>query len=442
MKKAYIKDLSKLDYVELYCWVADKRKFKNQMFLDLYDSTGEIQGIGIKDETNKYLELTKITKESAILVKGNIVKDNIKVKEIIIKDYKILSLATLKLSPSPNEKKFNSLDKKYGRLVIERPTLYMRNKKLRSIYMIKSLYKKEMQDYFFKKDFMQFEAPTLTKQTLYKDSGAIWLNVEHQEITLSRCATFHLEPALIGQERIFTITNSHADEKVRTKRHLVEYLHLKAEICWITLDELIDFAGKMYYQISKKCYEKNKELFHVVVPENIIKEKLEKLNPKNHIHITYDEAVEILRKDYHIDFEYGKSISARDEHILTKHFDEKFVWIKYIPYTVEGFMFKRNKNNSFLTQTCDLIAPNGFGEILGCAEKYENYDELIQSMKEKEKFCDYERYKDYCLLHKFGLPFHGGIGMGIERAIRYLLDVDHVKYVKPFAVVKGNKINH
>ena len=116
--------------------------------------------------------------------------------------------------------------------------------------------------------------------------------------------------------------------------------------------------------------------------------------------------------------------------------------MKYIPYTVEGFMFKRKPDNDFFTMTCDLIAPNGFGEILGTAEKMTEYDEIIASMEQKDKMKHFSRYKDYAELHKLGLPPHGGIGMGVERAVRYLVDITHVKYLKPFAVVNNSQINH
>lgn len=283
--------------------------------------------------------------------------------------------------------------------------------------------------------------PTLTRQTLYDDSGAIWLERDGQKLSLSRCATFHLEPAIVPYEKVFTITNSHADEKVKTNRHLIEYFHMKAEMAWVNLDELIEFAKDMYYTVSVKTYESCKDMFLSIEKEETILNKLKKLDPKNHKIITYEEAVDIL-KLYNIDFEFGKSLTTKQEQILTKHFNESFVWVKYIPYTVEGFMFKRKSDNQFLTMTCDLIAPCGFGEILGCAEKMTDYDEIISSMEEKDKMKDFYRYKDYADLHKFGLPPHGGIGMGVERAVRYLIDVNHVKYLKPFAVIKNSQINH
>ena len=438
MKTIYIKDLKEDCQYTVCCWISSIRRLKDNLFLDIYDSTGTIQAYAHRDTCDNFEELIHLKKESAIELTGKI--DNVK-RDFNICTFKILAAADIDISPSPNQKNFNVLSQTFSRQVIEHPTFYIRNKTLSSIYYIKSVFKRELQNFFWERGFVEFEAPTLTKQTLYDDSGAIWLNVENQNVSLSRCATFHLEPAIIAYEKVFTITNSHADEKVTTNRHLVEYLHLKAELAWVNLDELIALAGQCYYQVALATYNKCKKEMHSLLDEDLIKEKLEKLNPQNHHLITYDEAVEIL-KNKNIDFEYGKSLTSKHEAILTEHFQENFVWVKFIPYTVEGFMFKRCSENDYLTYTCDLIAPNGLGEILGCAEKITDYDELIASMKQKGKYKDFERYKDYADLHKYGLPPHGGIGMGIERAVRYLLNLEHVKYIKPFAVVKQSQINH
>lgn len=440
MKKYFIKDLKAGGEYNLKCWIANKRESKNYLFLDVYDSTGRIQAVANKDETQNYSKLTKLSRESCVELSG-LLKVNNGNLEFIVKDYIVIAESTLKLSPYPNEAGFNILDDKYGQQFITHQTFYIRNRLLSDVYYIKAIFKRELQNYFWDRGFVEFEPPTFTRQTLYDDSGAIWLNRDGQNISLSRCATFHLEPALMCFEKLFTITNSHADEKVKTNRHLIEYLHMKAEMAWYTLEELIEFAKDMYYTVAVNTYNKCKDKIDNMVGEKIIAEKLEKLNPKNHKLITYDEAVEII-KNAGIEFEYGKSLTTKQEQILTKHFNENFVWVKYIPYTVEGFMFKRKEDNNFLTKTCDLIAPNGFGEILGCAEKMETYDEIISSMEQRNKMKDFERYKDFAELHKLGLPPHGGIGMGVERSVKYLLNLSHVKFIKPFAIIKNSQINH
>ena len=440
MKELFIKDLRNNTKCSLKCWIANKRESKNYLFLDVYDSTGRIQAVANKNQTKDYSKLIKLARESCIELNGNVVlnKDDL---EFAIESFNVIAESTLQISPYPNEAGFNILDDKYGQQFITHQTFYIRNRLLTDVYYIKAIFKRELQNYFWSKGFVEFEPPTFTRQTLYDDSGAIWLNRDNQNISLSRCATFHLEPALMSFEKLFTITNSHADEKVKTNRHLIEYLHMKAEMAWVTLEELIEFAKEMYYEVAVNTYNKCKEKIDNIVGEKIIKEKLEKLNPKNHKLITYDEAVSII-KDAGVEFEYGKSLTTKQEKIITKHFNENFVWVKYIPYTVEGFMFKRKEDNSFLTKTCDLIAPKGFGEILGCAEKMETYEEIISSMEQKNKMKDFDRYKDFAELHKFGLPPHGGIGMGIERAVKYLLNLSHVKFIKPFAIIKNSQINH
>ena len=439
MKDFYIKDIKPNQDIILKCWIADKRQLKNNLFLDLYDGSGEIEALADAKETEDFIGLCKVHRESCVEIVG--ISQRFKEKtEIFIKKYKIISPSTLKISPYPNEKKFNIFSSKSSGRLLFHPTFYIRNRSISKILYIKAVFKREMQNYFWDKNFIEFEAPTLTRQTLYEDSGVVWINNE-KHVGLSRCATFHLEPALLSFEKLFTITNSHSDEKVKTNRHLIEYMHLKAEMTFVNLEELIEFAKNMYYQVAINTYNKCKTLIDELVGEDIFKDKLEKLNPKNHKTITYDQAVQIL-KENNIDFEYGKSLTTKQEKILTKRFNENFIWVKYIPYKVEGFMFKRCNENSFLTMTADLIAPNGFGEILGCAEKITEYDQIISSMKDKNKIKDFDRYKDFVELHKLGLPPHGGIGMGIERALRYLLNLEHVKFIKPFPVVKISQINH
>lgn len=439
MKDLFIKDLVANKNVNLKCWIANKRQVKGNLFLDVYDSTGKIECYANEKEVEDFETLAKLNRESCIELVGCL-KEGEK-SEFVISSFSVINASTLKLSPYPNEAGFDITNEKHSRQFIEHQTFYIRNRKLSAFYYIKAVFKRQMQNYFWERGFVEFEPPTLTRQTLYEDKGAIWLERDGQNLSLSRCATFHLEPALLSYEKLFTITNSHADEKVKTNRHLIEYMHMKAEMAWFSLEELIEFAKNMYYECAVKTYEVCKKEFDEFVGEEVIKQKLEKLNPINHKLVTYDEAVEILN-EHGMEFEYGKSLTTKQEQVITAHFDENFVWVKYIPYTVEGFMFKRKKDNDFFTLTCDLIAPNGFGEILGTAEKMTDYDEIIASMEQKGKMKDFARYKDFAELHKLGLPPHGGIGMGIERAVRYLVNINHVKYLKPFAIIKNSQVNH
>lgn len=437
VKDVFIKDLAPGKEAYLLCWVANKRRVKNNLFLDVYDSTGIMQCVAENGICKDFDDLANTPNESAIQLFG---------KMNIADDFEVLSfqpiaIASISLTPTPNYLSFDPFDSRFAAQIIKHPTFYIRNKKLNACYYFKSVFKRELQKYFWDKQFIEFESPTLTRQTLYDEDGALWLETDGNRISLSRCATFHLEPALFAYERVFTLANSHAYEGGTSKRHLAEFTHLKAELCWCNLDDLVSLASDMYYEVAKStlgiCYDIIKD----IIDEKTVEKKLKQLQTIGSTTITYNEAVDIL-KGKGINFEYGKSLSTQHERLLTEHFDECFVWVKYIPYTVEGFMFKRLENDQYLTKTCDLIAPEGFGEILGCAEKITDYQELVDSMIQKNKWQDREKYSDYLLLHKYGLPPHGGIGMGVERAVRFVLNLDDVKYTKPFAVKKLSSINH
>ena len=319
MKNFYIRDIYCDCSCSIKCWIADKRQLKHNLFLSVYDSTGFMECI-LDDKNPYFADMCKISRESCVELFGK--KQKFKSKEeFVVEKAEIISKSSLNLTPSPNKNGFDVFDSKYARNVIEHPTFYIRNKTLANVFFVKAIFKREIQNYFWSREFVEFEAPTLTKQTLYDDSGAIWLENNGQRLSLSRCATFHLEPAIIPYEKIFTITNSHADERVKTNRHLIEYLHLKAEMAWVSLDELIDFAKNMYFEVAKKTYERCKSIIDELIGEKLIQEKLEKLDPKNHVLITYDRAVELLTEAGY-DFEYGKSLTTKQEMYLTKYFNE------------------------------------------------------------------------------------------------------------------------
>lgn len=443
MKNIYIKDLysSNSDEIELKCWLLRKRVHSEFIFLDLVDSTGKIQGVvSKKDFPALYDSLKRLKDDSAISVNGE-VESGKEGLDFNIRKVDVAAESTLNLTPNPR-KIINPFSQSYVERIGLHPTFYMRNEKIAAAVKVKSYFKKNLADFFWEKGFMQFDPPTITLQTLYDDDSAFWIKINGQDATLSRCATFHLEPALFAYEKVFAITNSFSNERSRSDRHLSEYTHLKAELAWVNLDELIDFAGNMYYEVSKKTVHDCKDEISVLGLFDTIDERVEKINPENAVLITYDDAFKILMKK-EIDFEYGKSLSTADEKIITNYFGEKFVWIKYIPRSAEGFPFKIKTDSPHLTMACDLISSNGFGEILGTAEKITDYDELLERMNEKGKISDEQiaRYADYLDLRKNGLPDHGGIGMGIERAVRYLLNLPHVRNTKAFPVVFGTKVN-
>ena len=437
-----IKD-GKNNHEKIYGWLIKKRQTKNYIFLDVKDSTGIIQVTLCKKKIDeKDIDSIKgLRLNSAISVTGTYV--NVRGQpEIIASFCKIEKGATLNLQPNPNNAHLNPFNENFIKHLAKHPTFYISNRILAAALKIKSRFRYNLASWFWNNKYIQMEPPEFTNQTLYDDKGAFWIDLNGQKVSLSRCATFHLEPGLMAYEKVFCITDTHANEMSRSNRHLAEFAHLKAELAWVNLEDLMSIAGKMLYETAKQTVNDCQKEIEILGLGDIIEHKLSKLNPDCYKIITYDDAVELIRRKGK-SREYGRSLSTEDERILTQAHNNSFLWVKYVPCTAEGFPFKRKKDSPHLTMVSDLIAPDGFGEILGTAEKITEYDELLSRMKEKGKSTpeQIERYKDYLDLRKFGLPEHGGIGMGIERAVRFLLELKHVRYTRPFPVIHGTKIN-
>lgn len=146
MKETFIKDIQLNTQTELYCWISNKRVCKNHVFFDVYDSTGTCKCVA-NIKINNFEELKKINRESCVLFYGQYQKFKNQ-KEFAITHWKLIASSTLKISPYPNEPKFNVLDPKHGENVISHPTFYIRNKKLANIFYIKSVFKRQLQNYF------------------------------------------------------------------------------------------------------------------------------------------------------------------------------------------------------------------------------------------------------------------------------------------------------
>ncbi len=443
MKKEYIKDIlkNKTKKVVLYGWVKSKRNVGGFIFLDIVDSSGEVQVILSKKNKEYSKLIKKILPESSVKVEGILKSNKHKNFEIEATKIELIGEAKLNLSPRPRQD-FNVLDSRYADYVLKNKHFFLRNKKIQAILRFKHLFLFNLHKWFTNNGFVFIDAPVLTELLLYDDKTAFKLDYSDrvkgkQEVFLSQCNTFQLEAAVHAFEKVYNITPSFRAEHSKSNRHLREYWHLKVEIAWANLDDLIKLAGKMLYEVTKETIKECKDELKILE----INIDLKKLKPP-YKQITYDEALEILHAKGN-KMKWGKSLGIDEERILTKEFGEIFLFIKGIPCSAEGFPFSKDPSNIKITRTCDLIAPEGFGELLGTAEKITDKKELIERMAEKGKDTpkQMKRYQWYVDLRDYGMIPHGGIGMGVERVIRYLLKLPHVRDAISFPRLYGRYPN-
>ncbi len=430
MKSLFISDLLKSNSsekkIELYCWIKGCRPQKNIIFVDFVDSTGTIQGILTKN--NKTIGLFKKVKalkpESSVLVYGNL-RTTKKRNEIIIKEVDIVGDVKTNVFPRPRSD-FDILNDKYINLVLGKRHLYLRNPKLMAIIKFRHKFFKIVHQWFDDDNFVEIHTPVLTKIPLYESKTAFNLNFFGKKIFLTQCSAFYLESQMFAFEKVYNLGPSFRAEESKSRRHLSEYWHLKAEVAFCSLDEMMSFVEKMISHIIKGVSKDCKEEFDVLGV---------KLDPSVLSHlpyprISYEQSVLKLEK-MGMKLKRGQSLGNDELEILSKKFKTPF-WITGLPAKVEPFPYPLDPVNKKYTKTADLIAPgaNG-GELLGVAEKIYSSKELLNNMRAKGKKLS-DGYSWYYELRLLGSVPHSGMGMGVERTIRWLLDIKHVRDVIPF----------
>ncbi len=427
MKVYYIKDVlekSKGEDVEILGWVASKRELAKVIFLDLVDSSGSIQAV-ITAGSDLFFKVKEIVCESSVRVKGKLKSGERNAIEVEVEDIEVLGNVLSRVTPSPRSN-FNIFERRFVQQFLSRRHLYLRNQKLMAVVKFRHIFFEIMRDWFREEGFIEFHAPILTELLLYDDrSSAFSLTFFDREVFLTQCTAFYLESAVHAFEKIYCINPSFRAEKSKGKRYLAEYWHIKSEIAFADIENIICFVENMISYLVRQSKERaKKELETLKIDIDV-----NKLTRIPYPRITYDKALERLQK-VGIKKEWGKSLSDSDEMELCKEFNSPF-WITGMPCVTEPFPYRVDSSNSKITKTADLVATDGFGELLGVAEKIWQPEEIIQRMKEKGKDVD-GMYKWYLELRQFGSVPHSGFGMGVERMIRWLLRLNHVRDAIPF----------
>lgn len=439
MKNIFIRDIKSIDSVEnvisLLGWVKKKRESKNVLFIDLVDSSGEIQIIIEKNKlgVDSFTEISRLPVESAIEVIGNI-KSSKKKIEITAKSINIVSVATKYLSPEPRSN-FDIFDDKYSNQIQLHKHIYLRNPKFMAIQKFRSLLLHHMRIYFYDNNYIDVPAPIITPLTLYKPETAIPIKIKDQNLFLTQCAGNYLEASAIAFEKVFNISPSFRGEESKSKRHLLEYWHIKAELTFGNLEDIIKIVESIIKYLTENLLnEKDIDLIFKDLGTKFCKDGLKIPFPR----INYTDAIKHLQnKGFKIKF--GESIGALDEELALYSLYNSPFWIVGIPRSIEPYPYTIDENDNRLTKTADLIASNGYGELLGVAEKIYQYNMLKERLLEKEIFKN-NNYHWIKELHQFGSVPHIAFGMGVERLIRWMMNIPNVKDAHPFPRTFKRKI--
>lgn len=416
----------------VYGWLSDRKIHGKLIFLNIADSQSSVQAVVEKTKVSEsdWNSLKTLSLESGVQLKCSVQKGKSE-SEFHVEHVEELYPAGVVIQPRPRSN-FDIFDPAFTEQVLRYRHLYLRNPKVAAILKFRSWLMGTTRDWFEKEGFLEFDAPILTPAPLYDGSTAMPIEVHGEKVYLSQCAGFYLEAAAHAFERVYNMGPSFRGEESRSKRHLMEYWHIKAELTWGNREDIISIVEDILTYLTNRAVEECGSIMEVL-GTSICTDALKTPYPR----ITHQEAIKMLRSDGDADANFDTALSTAEEEMLAKHFDSPF-WIVGIPRAVEPFPYVIDRRDTRITMVADLIASNGFGELLGVAEKIFDPAMLKERMAEKGKLED-PRYSFVHDVHNAGCVPHIAFGMGLERLIRWLLKIPHVRDAIPFPrVVRRN----
>ncbi|HIP90582.1 MAG TPA: asparagine--tRNA ligase [Candidatus Nanopusillus sp.] len=431
MKLTFIEDLLKDEIVgkevSVKGWVYRKREFKDKIFIVLRDSTNIIQTIVRKENVSKEVwdKALELQIEGSLEVKGILRKDpraptgyEIDVKDIVIYDYG-------QLFPIRGGEEVDTIQKLRH--------LWIRNRKFTAIMKIKHSLLKHLRDWFINDGWWEVHPPILVGNACEETTTLFEVNYFGKKAYLSQSAQLYLEALIYSLEKVFSLTPSFRAEKSRTRRHLHEYWHFEIEAAWYHLEDLIKVTEEsLKYAIEKTIEERRRELDMLGRDISYLKKVVE----EPWINMKYKEAIDILQSKG-VNIEYGQDLGADEERELTKDFEVP-IFLTYYPREMKAFYMYEVGDGT--VKNFDLLAPEGYGEIIGGSEREWRYDILKKKIEEweldklKVVVGDIEigAYDWYLDLRKYGSIPHSGWGLGLERFVMWIAKLEHIRDTLPF----------
>lgn len=406
--------------VNLRGWVYRERKSKKLIFIVLRDSSGIIQCVIKKD---------KVKEDEWEIAQNILVESSIKIQGIIRKDERAPNGAELiveKLELVNKADVFPIKKDQSKELLADNRHLWLRSQKMTATLKIRSTVFGAIHEYFRKQNFYEFQSPIF--QSTQCEGGSTLFKVDYfgKPVFLAQTWQLYAEAGIFSLENMYCIAPSFRAEKSKTSRHLTEYWHAEMEMAWCDFTGLQDQGEGLIKYVLKKVLEINKKELEMLERDlNKLKPSIEKSFPR----ITYDKALKILEEKNNLKIDWGKDLRTIEEDELMKNFDTMVIVTDY-PKKVKAFYMKENPENPEVVQGCDFLAPEGYGEIIGCSQREEDLEKIKQRLiDEGEDINDYNFYLD---TRRYGSIPHGGFGMGVERLISWICGAETIKDVIPF----------
>jgi asparaginyl-tRNA synthetase len=418
----YIQDIATFEgqSVTLRGWLHNRRSSGKIHFLQIRDGSGFIQAVvskaAVGDET--FQALDHLGQESSLMVTGTVRADKRAPGgyELDVSGVEVVSPAT----DYPITPKEHGVD-----YLMDRRHLWLRAPRQQAILRIRHEVINAVRDFFNARGFILTDGPIFTPAAC-EGTSTLFPAQYFDDTTayLTQSSQLYMESTAMALGRVYAFGPTFRAEKSKTRRHLTEFWMVEPEMAYATLDDVMDLAEALLVSVVSRVLDTRKRELQTIERDTTKLENIQAPFPR----ITYDEAVERLKAKGQ-PFEWGGDFGGTDETVLSSEFDRPVMVHRY-PAAVKAFYMKPDPQRPELALGVDVLAPEGYGEIIGGGQRLDDLDLLLQRIKEHE--LPQEAFEWYLDLRRYGSVPHGGFGMGIERAVSWICGLEHVRETIPF----------
>ncbi|MGE7660846.1 asparagine--tRNA ligase [Peribacillus sp. NPDC097197] len=420
--KITIKDASKFvdQEVTIGGWLANKRSSGKIAFLQIRDGSGFIQGVVVKADVGEDLFSTakSVSQESSMYVTGFIQKDERSPfgYELQVNNIEIIhDSVDYPITPKAHGPEF----------LMDNRHLWLRSKRQHAVMKIRNEIIRATYEFFNDEGFVKVDPPILTGSAPEGTSELFATKYFDEDAYLSQSGQLYMEAAAMALGKVFSFGPTFRAEKSKTRRHLIEFWMIEPEMAFVEFKENLEVQEQFVTAVIQSVLENCQLELNTLGRDTTKLEQIKAPFPR----ITYDEAIKFLHEQGFEDIQWGDDFGSPHETAIAESYD-KPVFITHYPTKIKPFYMQPDPNREEVVLCADLIAPEGYGEIIGGSERI--HDQELLEQRIAEHGLSEDAYKWYMELRKYGSVPHSGFGLGLERTVAWISGVEHVRETIPF----------
>jgi asparaginyl-tRNA synthetase len=406
--------------VTLRGWLHNRRSSGKIHFLTLRDGTGFIQCVMSKQAVGEeaFKQADHLAQESAIVVEGTVRADS--------RAPGGFEVDVTKLEVVSESQNYPITPKEHGvDFLLDRRHLWIRSPRQQAVLRVRHEVINAVRDFFNERGFVLADTPIFTPSACEGTTTLFPVQYFDDETAfLTQSGQLYNEANAMALGKVYCFGPTFRAEKSKTRRHLTEFWMVEPEMAYATLDDVMDLAEGLVTSVVKRVLDRRQAELKVLERDTSKLEKVATPFPR----MSYDEAVAILKKKG-LPFEWGGDFGAPDETALSEEFDRPVCVHRY-PSAVKAFYMKPDPERPDVALCVDVLAPEGYGEIIGGGQRLDDYETLLQRIKEHN--LPQEAFEWYLDLRRYGSVPHGGFGMGIERVVSWICGLEHLREAIPY----------